>query len=94
MSEINLNRSRAMKAMWKRKRAEGTAKRKKVEVITTPEPQSKPKIMRVRVISHQDKLEIDNYEIDTLGELFDILTVNYLGIVINEVLIQMSTTAL
>jgi hypothetical protein len=90
---VNLKRSRAMKAMWKRKRAEGTAKRKKVAVEIKPESKPKPR-MKVRVISQQDGTKLDEYEIDTLGELFDILTNNYLGILIMEVLIQMNSTAL
>jgi hypothetical protein len=93
MAALNLKRSRAMKKMWKRKRAEGTAKRKK---DTTSTPTTKVTIprMKVRVISQKDGTEIENYEIDTLGELFDILTGNYLGVLIHEVLIQTNSTLL
>lgn len=77
-------RSLAMKEVWARKKAA-----KEVKVTNEAEPK-----MKVRVISHQDEIRMDNYEINTLGELFDILTGNYLGIRIYEVQIQMNSTAL
>lgn len=88
---INKKRSRAMKAVWKRKHADGTAKRKKPVQLPAP---IVPKRMKVRVISHQDELKMDEYEVDTLGELFDILTGTYLGIVISEIVIQINSTLL
>jgi len=84
-SNASIRKSEAMKKSWAKRKAA-----KEVKVTTTPEP----KRIKVRVISHQDGIKVDNYEIDTLGELFDILTGNYLGIVMSEVLIQTNSTLL
>lgn len=78
-------KSIAMKESWKRRKAA-----KKVEV-TRPEPSKR---MKVRVISLQDGYKYDVYEIDTLGELIDILTGAYLGILIADISITMNSTLL
>lgn len=71
-------RSMAMKEVWKKKRA-------KKEVVVT-----RPQIMKIRVISHQDGIKIDTYALDAykFGELMDILHNNYMGIAISEISIQ------
>ena len=81
----------AMKKSWERRKAAQAAKAKTTKT-TTPSPAPEKKRMKVRVISHQDGMKMDEYEIDTLGELFDILTGAYLGIVVSEVLIQSNST--
>lgn len=84
-------KSIAMKESWKRRKA---AKAKKVDTTKIINKPVTPPQMKVRVISQKDGIEVDNYEIDTLGELFDILTGSYLGIYIYEVLIQTNSTLL
>lgn len=68
----------AMKKSWQRRKAE-----KKVIV-------TRPKTMKIRVISHQEGIQIDTYTIEAykFGELMDILHNNYMGIAISEIQIQ------
>lgn len=85
-SKASIRKSEAMKESWK--------KRKAAKKVTVTQDVAPVKRMKVRVISHQDGIKLDEYEIDTIGELIDILTSNYLGIVMSEVLIQTNSTLL
>jgi len=84
-SKASIRKSEAMKKSWAKRKAA-----KEVKVTIT----SEPKRMKVRVISLQDGYKYDVHEIDTLGELFDILTGNYLGIVIADISITANSTLL
>ena len=72
-----------MKAIWARKRVE---KELKNNPLAKPVTQK----MYVRVLHHQDGLQMDNYtlEADKWGQLLDLLHNNYLGVQVTEVLIQ------
>lgn len=71
--------ARRMKAVWAKRRA-------RQQEQTAPQPALAPRWL-VRVLSTQDGLQLDTCEIDSWGQLVDLLTDGYPGIPIEEVTI-------